>query len=215
MKAKLLMIIGIVFALIPTLAYGLPFFSVEYEFDSADYVVIGKILSIEILSEPKITTDPISIHTGVALYKVKVEEYLKNIRDEEMITVTGNFIRERSTLTYATFPFEVDQGVLLYVTEYDGYDDTNLTFNSKTSKVISDVLCDSDTIFVKGMCIESDKLIEKQIVSDSCPVIHFLNYAWQDCGTVWTWSVLGIPLLAIIAAPIGIILAFVIWRVRK
>lgn len=215
MKSRLLIIIGIVFALIPTLAYGLPFFSVEYEFDSADYVVIGRILSVEILSEPKITTDPISIHTGVALYKVKVEEYLKNTRNEEIITVTGNFIRERSTLTYATFPFEVDQRVLLYVTEYDGYDIANLTLNSKTSRVIGDVLCDSDTVFVKGICIESDKLIEEQIIPDSCPVIHFLNYAWQDCGSIFTWSVLGIPLLMIIVAPIGIILAVVIWRVRK
>jgi glucose/arabinose dehydrogenase len=50
---------------------------------------------------------------------------------------------------------------------------------------------------------------------DSCPVIHFLNYTWEDCGSIWTWSVLGIPLLVIITAPIGIILAFVIWRNRK
>ena len=51
--------------------------------------------------------------------------------------------------------------------------------------------------------------------NDSCRVIHLFNYAWEDCGTIWTWSVLGIPLLAIIAAPIGLVLAIIIWRKRK
>lgn len=51
--------------------------------------------------------------------------------------------------------------------------------------------------------------------NDSCPVIHLFNYVWEDCGTIWTWSVLGIPLLAIITAPIGIVLAIMIWRIRK
>lgn len=55
----------------------------------------------------------------------------------------------------------------------------------------------------------------KQTGDDSCPVIHFIGYAWQDCGSIWTWSILGVPLLMIIVAPIGIILAVVIWRIRK
>lgn len=56
---------------------------------------------------------------------------------------------------------------------------------------------------------------EIQRSGDSCPVIHFLNYAWVDCGTIWTWNVFGVPLLVIIVAPIGIVLAFVIWRIRN
>jgi len=50
---------------------------------------------------------------------------------------------------------------------------------------------------------------------DNCPVLYFLNYAWQDCGSIFTWSILGIPLLVIIVAPIGSVLAFIVWRIRK
>ena len=50
---------------------------------------------------------------------------------------------------------------------------------------------------------------------DSCPVIHFLNYAWEYCGSIWTWSILEIPLLVIIIVPIGVISAFVILRNGK
>ena len=60
-----------------------------------------------------------------------------------------------------------------------------------------------------------DKFIDEQISNDSCPVFHFLNYAWQDCGSILTWSILGIPLLVIIAVPIIVISAFVIWRIKN
>ena len=56
---------------------------------------------------------------------------------------------------------------------------------------------------------------DKQIKKDSCPVHYFSNYAWQDCGSIFTWNILGIPLLVIITAPLGIILAFVIWRIKN
>ena len=60
-----------------------------------------------------------------------------------------------------------------------------------------------------------DRFTDEQIIDDGCPVLYFLNYAWEDCGSIFTWSILGIPLLVIIATPIGSVLAFVIWRIRK
>jgi hypothetical protein len=62
---------------------------------------------------------------------------------------------------------------------------------------------------------ESTEFTDEQISTDSCPVLYFLNYAWEDCGSILTWSILGIPLLVIIAAPIVSVSAFVIWRIRE
>lgn len=60
-----------------------------------------------------------------------------------------------------------------------------------------------------------DKFNDDRINNDSCTVLHFLNYAWEDCGSIFTWSILGIPLLVILVTPIVSISAFVIWRIRK
>lgn len=76
------------------------------------------------------------------------------------------------------------------------------------------------TLNVSAMCVAEElewweSCDDTRSVSDSCPVIHFLGYAWEDCGSIFTWNVLGIPLLMILVAPIGIVLAVVIWRKRK
>ncbi|MCV0409632.1 hypothetical protein [Nitrosopumilus sp.] len=73
----------------------------------------------------------------------------------------------------------------------------------------------NDELPVQELSYIPIKESNRQTGDDSCPVIHFVGYAWEDCGSIWTWSILGVPLLMIIVAPIGIALAVVIWRKRK
>ncbi|AFS82575.1 hypothetical protein NSED_03845 [Candidatus Nitrosopumilus sediminis] len=67
--------------------------------------------------------------------------------------------------------------------------------------------------------IAESMIVEKTDVKmknmDGCPVIHFIGYAWEDCGSVFTWGILGIPLLVIIVVPVIITLISIIWRYRK
>lgn len=86
--------------------------------------------------------------------------------------------------------------------------------------IFNEELCDwiitSEPVFRNGVDIETQPLsIDEQMNNDSCPVIHFLNYAWEDCGSIFTWSIFGIPVLVIIVTSIGSISAFIIWRKRK
>lgn len=73
----------------------------------------------------------------------------------------------------------------------------------------------NDTHYIDTINCEWQELKMMKSEADSCPVIHFLHYAWKDCGSILTYSILGIPLLMIIAVPVVSIPAFVIWRIRK
>ena len=72
----------------------------------------------------------------------------------------------------------------------------------------------NDTHYIDTTSCEWQKLEMMKNEMNGCPVMH-LGHIWQDCGSIFTWSILGIPLLMIIVAPVGIVLAVVIWRIRK
>ena len=133
----------------------------EDAFRFSKYVLVGKILSVEIISEPKYSEG--ANVSGIVLYTVKVEENLKNPIDENLtfsdakdtIKVPGYFVREIDPIDIETLPYEVNQKVLLYV-QIDSFDeipDFDYVIRSDTSKVIGDSLCEEGKKFVKGICI--------------------------------------------------------------
>lgn len=73
----------------------------------------------------------------------------------------------------------------------------------------------NDTHYIDTTRCEWQELEMMKSEMNGCPVMHLLGYAWQECGSIFTWNIFGIPLLMIIVAPIGIVLAVVIWRIRK
>ena len=54
MKTRLLIIIGIIFSsgVVIVDVYAMPYISAESNFENSKYVLVGKILSVEILSQP-------------------------------------------------------------------------------------------------------------------------------------------------------------------
>lgn len=133
----------------------------EDAFRFSKYVLVGKILSVEIISEPKYSEG--ANVSGIVLYTVKVEENLKTPIDEnltfsdekDIIKVPGYFVREIDPIDIETLPYEVNQKVLLYI-QIDSFDeipDFDYVIRSDTSKVIGDSLCEEGKKFVKGICM--------------------------------------------------------------
>ncbi len=139
--------------------YAVPQLNSGTAFDYSEIVLVGKILSVDILSEPQITKSEnyYSEVSGIALYKVEIEEYLKNPSDADTVTVPGLFLRKPHPMAYETYPYEVGQRVLLYLQKNDyGYAGTDLIIRAGDSKVIGDLLCDLGSYFDKGSCVVID-----------------------------------------------------------
>lgn len=158
MKSRLLIISLVFFGLIGTV-HAVPELDPTLAFDYSETVVIGKILSVDILSEPQTTRTEnyYSEVSGIALYEVEIDEYLKNSSEDNIITVPGLFLREPHAMAYETYPYEIGQQVLLYLQENThGYADTKLIIRSGDSKVIENELCDLGHYFDKGQCMKID-----------------------------------------------------------
>lgn len=135
--------------------YAVPQLDPTHAFDYSEIVIIGKILSVEILFEPQITkTEKSSTEiSGIALYNIQVEKSLKNPNNVDDITVPGLFLREPHGMSYSTYPYEVDQRVLLYLQKNDhGYADTELIIRQGDSGVITEQLCPENTSYHTGLC---------------------------------------------------------------
>ena len=192
----------------------------EDAFRFSKYVLVGKILSVEIISEPKYS-EGVNV-SGIVLYTVKVEENLKNPIDENLtfsdekniIKVPGYFVREIDPIDIETFPYEINQKVILYI-QIDSFDeipDFDYVIRSDTSKVIGDSLCEKGKKFVKGICVieeptpacksgpkpdgEGWVFVDcewKQYADvpiDSCErgKAPANNYAWNSQDCLWEWS---------------------------
>jgi len=184
-------------------------FSTEEVFRFSDSVIVGKILSVEILSEPQITkTDNYySEKAGIAVYNVQVEKYLKNPVDSDIITVSGLFLREPHGMSYETYPYEEGQRAILYLNKNGlGYGGTDLVIRSPQSKVIEDRLCPLDTSYVKGKCIVNPDCGSGTALKDGVCVVVPVERGIFMHGALG--PILLITLFGILASPIYAILKF-------
>ena len=127
--------------LVPGIAFAVPALDSEHAFNFSEYVFIGKVTSVEILSEPEIMfdkeEDDYSEKSGIAKYTIQVIEHLKDTGPDS-ITVDGYFLREPHGMAYETHPYEINDLVKFYLqpnthTEEDDLiirtGDTKLLFN--------------------------------------------------------------------------------------
>ncbi len=153
----LLMIVGILTGIGTVFAVPEP--DPKHAFAFSEIVMVGKILSVEIISEPQVTKSENSYSetSGIAIYKVQIEEYLKNPSGADTVMVTGYFLREPHPMAYETYPYDVDQRVLLYLSKnHDTNTDTDLIIGTANSRVVDNGLCDLGSYFEKGLCVIVD-----------------------------------------------------------
>ena len=170
MKTRLLIIIGIISVSVFSLIYAdsvfaLPFISPEHSYGNAKHVVVGRVLSVEILSEPYVqnSTGIYSQRFGFALYEIQVDEFLKNSINNSTMKVLGKYTNERNTMSYVTYPYEVNQKVLVYIQEINEIPGYDLIITPANSRAISDEftdeqICGVGNVLVDGICIPSDQL---------------------------------------------------------
>ncbi|KAF6243198.1 hypothetical protein C6988_04520 [Nitrosopumilus sp. b1] len=152
-------------------ASAVPYQDPQYTFDNSDTVLVGTILTADIITEPVITRAEnfFSETAGVAIYEIHVEEYLKN-SGSDTITVAGFFTRESNAMSVHTYPYEADQRVLFYLIKNNDTN-TGLQFEilSGVSRVIEDSLCPENSEFVRGICVVNDAIDDsiQKIPTDS------------------------------------------------
>ncbi len=151
MKTRLLIITGIIFIsglIYANSAHALPFISPEYSYENAKHVVIGKVLSVEILSEPYVQkSDNIySERFGFALYTIQVEDYLKNPLNNSTLNLLGKYTNQRQTRSYETYPYEINQRVLLYIQEIHNIPGYELIISAANSRVIPEEFSSEDVM---------------------------------------------------------------------
>ena len=163
-------------------------------FDDAKYVIVGKILSVEILSEPDIQVNPNieDIVTGVALYEIKIEEYWKKSPDTDIIKVPGYYVDEKNTdVEGIDMLYNVDERVLVYIQPTDdvsheltGYD---LIIRSQESQSLnySDSRCpEPNTFYHNGECREIPNCPSGTVLAEGVCVVIDLNdprHNTDDC----------------------------------
>lgn len=147
--------------------YAVPQLDPQHAFDYSDIVLVGKVLSVDILSEPKVTKTETthSEKLGVAIYEIQVEKYFKTTNHEQAITVPGLFTREPHGMSYASYPYEQGQSVLLYLQENThGYADTDLIIRLGDSQIVDDFSCKADIGLIEN-CVVNGRSISTSLVN--------------------------------------------------
>lgn len=108
-----------------------------HAFNYSEHVIIGEILSVEKLSEPK--RDGGSVHAGFVIYEIKVDAYLKNSSDDKIIKVPGYYVNELDSKSPFNLLFEVEQKVILYLQKdiSNIFPDYELIIRDRPSQVIN------------------------------------------------------------------------------
>jgi len=179
-------LILLIFVCVFGTVYAVPPLDPEAAFRYSEIVIVGKILSVEILSEPQITKSENSYSeiSGIALYKVQIEKYLKNPSDASTIIVPGEFLREPHPMSYETYPYEVGQRVLLYIQKNDiKRVESDLIIRSGHSKVIDETKYESFSLnIVNEEPIPNEGFDNEQICEPGTAPIG--NYVFFDCKWV-------------------------------
>ena len=212
MKTRLLILFVLV--LIPIqLIYATPAPDPKSAYDYAKHVVVGKILSVEILSEPDIqrSENTTSIIAGIALYEIEVEKYLKNPINTKIIKVPGYFVNEVDPWNTIGLHYKIDQRVLLYIQEdthdvVSGYD---LIIRNYESQVVDGSICELGTSYHQGVCtVDGMKIVGESIDCSGPGIISKEQCEYEKLTTQVFFSLL------ILFFIVGI-LVFIIWRKRK
>ena len=135
MKTKLLIIITLSVTLGMSFAYAVPALDYHQAFEYSDFVIVGKIVFVDIISEKP----------GVAMYEIEILEFkkspepIKNPVDSEFIIVPGTFLREPHAMSYNTYPYEVGQIGTFYIQKnHIDSIDSELIIRSGVSRVNSE-----------------------------------------------------------------------------
>ena len=163
-------------------------------FDDAKYVIVGKILSVEILSEPDIQVNPNieEILVGIALYEIEVEVYWKKSPDTDVIKIPGYYINEKNTdVEGIDLLYNVDEKVLLYIQSTDDVSDEltgyDLIIRSQESQSLnySDSRCtEPNTFYHKEECREIPNCSPGTVLAEGVCVVIDLNdprHNTDDC----------------------------------
>ncbi len=142
-KFLLIMIIGLSVSLSIPFVYAVPEMDYDQAFEHSDFVLTGKIVFVDILSEPTINEN--TNRPGVAMYEIEIFEFkkspepIKNPVDSEYILVPGTFLREPHGMSYDTYPYEVGQIGTFYIQKNtDDFIDDELIIRSGVSNVDSE-----------------------------------------------------------------------------
>jgi|CXWL01.1.fsa_nt_gi hypothetical protein len=158
MKARLLIILFVLVLISVQPIYAPPAPNPKTAFDYAEHVVVGKILSVKILSKPNVQTseNSVTIQSGIALYEIEVEEYLKNPLDVKIIKVPGYYIDQESSRSGFDSIYKVNQRVLLYIQA--DYPDTLVDYDlliNRESRILDGPVCDLGTSYQEGLCVKN------------------------------------------------------------
>ena len=100
MKIRFLGIFGFVFILgFFGIAYMILEVDQDRDYESADFVFYGEILSVDILTEPIQTQEKnkgISVMSGKANYSIKVHDFIKNSFEDEVIFTYGFYVEKHN-----------------------------------------------------------------------------------------------------------------------
>src|SRR3989338_1067755 len=215
MKTRLLIIIFVLVLIPVQLIYAVPELTPEDAFNYSEIVIVGKILSVDILSEPQITKSENSYfeRSGIALYEIQIEEYLKNPSGTQTITVPGLFLREHHAMAYETYPYEAGQRVLLYLQKNDyGYANADLIIRSGDSRVIDGSICDLGTSYHRGICITDDLLVPEPTEEQAnieCGTGHIPEGTLCTSGYIRESNTVTIILILLIIGIISVIVIVV------
>ncbi|AFS81119.1 hypothetical protein NKOR_06190 [Candidatus Nitrosopumilus koreensis AR1] len=175
------LVILLIIASFTSISYAVPQLDPSHAFDYSDIVLVGKVISVEILSEPEVTkTENTSTERlGVVMYEIEAEKYFKTSSYNQTVTVTGLFTREPHGMSYATQPYLQDQVVLLYLQKNThGYADTDLIIRLGDSQVVKEIICKEGKGVQRDICSvngrnlsvlknmnlnESDKFVDNDI----------------------------------------------------
>jgi len=209
MKTRILILFVLV--LIPSqLIYAVPELDHEMAYDYSDKVLVGKIISVKILSEPRIQKSEFmySENHGFAVYEVEVENYLKSIGNEnQTVTVPGPFLREEHGMSYETVPYEVGQRVLLYLQKNTIQElKSDLIIRSGDSRVLDGPVCDLGTFYHKGECLEIPDCPPRTKFTDGVCVVIPVERGIFMHGPLGPF--LLVVLVGIVLSPIYAILKF-------
>jgi len=134
----------------------------QHAFDYSKHVIVGRILSVDVLSEPKVTKTETtySEQAGIVLYEIDVERDLKDSLNINIIKVPGYFSYNYDDPQNVIDPlYEVDEKVFLYI-QPDSHEtlmDYDLIIRSYESRSLDKMgpICDeSDTFYHEEECKE-------------------------------------------------------------
>jgi len=181
MKTKLIIpIIVAVLVLIPIqLVYAPPPApDPEDDFRYSDHVITGKIISSEIIKDPREDNSAATFY-DIIIYQVKVEEWHKNPLENDIITVYGTHFPNDviPEPDWGVVEFEIGDTVYLYINETDD----GLEFRKYASKLLQKYIAEESKGYPPPLkqiksgvsideiqCKQNLTLVIKQNVSPAC-----------------------------------------------